>query len=217
MTRVFDDSQGRALGSPAPGGIFTRSARRDLADLNRQYLELGLRADASSDPLFCWTVEVRQEIERAEPDVRERMAACPFALLDLRLPSGQSVPDSAPGTELLSELDRVEDRLPGRNGGATRPAGCVAFTQGALFTAWRLAESAPLVARIAFGLSPAAELELNETCPTRIAMLAMRPGVVGARWPRHSQFWAMLRGAALVGSGSALQWAHCAGICLMEG
>ncbi len=213
MTRTPSNGQGWSPGAPVQEGIFSRSARRDLADLNRQYLELGLRPESSRDPLFGWTDDVRGQIAGAEPEVRERMAACPFALFELRIPVG----DSVPGTEFLAEMDRVEDR-PGSVGSkGMRFAGCTAFAHGALFTAWRLAESAPLIARIAFGLSSDAELELNGTCPTRIAWLATDPRVVRVRWPAHSQFWSMLRAAAEAGSGSALQRAHCAGICLMDG
>jgi hypothetical protein len=79
-----------------------------------------------------------------------------------------------------------------------------------------MADSAPFAARIAFGLSPAAEVELNNTCPTRIARLAAQPGAVRARWADHSLFWAVLRGAAQSESASALQRAHCLGICLMD-
>ena len=207
------DGQGRAPDAPVHGGIFTRSVRRDLTDLNRQYLEVGLRLEAGSDPLFAWSADVRREIEMAGPVVRERMAACPFALFEIHLPPG----NSAPGTESGIEAARVEDR-PQRDGpGAARPDGCIAFTHGALFTAWRLADSAPLAARIAFGLSPTAELELKETCPTRIATLATHPGVVRGRWHTHYRFWAMLRGAAQADSESLLQWAHCVGICLLDG
>jgi hypothetical protein len=213
MAHTLGDGQGWAPDAPAHGGIFTRSVRRDLTDLNRQYLELGLRLEAGSDPLFAWSVDVRREIEVAGPVVRERMSACPFALFEIRLPPGNSVP----GTDFCVELDRVEDRSHGGGQRVARPDGCIAFTHGVLFTAWRLADSAPLVARIAFGLSPAAELELTETCPTRIATLATHPGVVQGRWRTHARFWAMLRGAAQADSGSLLQWAHCVGICLMDG
>lgn len=213
MTQTQGNGEGRPPRVAVSEGIFTRTVRRDLTDLNRQYMELGVTQGACSDPLFGWADDVRNRIAGAGPEVRERMAACPFALFSLRLPTGSPLP----GPQLLAELDRVEDRSSGDGRAITRPAGCVAFAYGALFTAWRLAESAPLVARIAFGLSTLAERELNETVPTRIALLAARPGVVGPRWPAHSQFWAMLRGAAEAGAASSLQWAHCAGICLMDG
>jgi hypothetical protein len=212
MSHTLADDQGLALGTVATEGIFSRSVRRDLTDLNRQYLELGLHPDVGSDPLFEWIDEVRREIEGADAVVRERMAACPFALFDVRLPSS----DLAPVIEPSAGLEGVEDRPQRDRQRVARPVGCIAFAHGALFTAWRLAESAPLVARIAFGLSASDERELTESCPTRITALAARPGVVRARWPGHPKFWAMLRGAAQSGSDSALRWAHCAGICLMD-
>jgi hypothetical protein len=136
------------------------------------------------------------------------MAACPFALFEIRLPTREAASsvtgvvtgaeDPVPASATCTDVTRVEDRPPDSGPGAARAAGCVAFTHGALFSAWRLADSAPLAARIAFGLSPAVELELNETCPTRIALLATCPGVVQARWPAHPRFWALLRGAGRV-------------------
>ena len=222
MTNAAAEVPEWAPGVLARASIFTRSVRRDLTDLNLQYLELGLRPEAGADPLFAWSEEVRREIEGAGPSVRERMAACPFTLFEIGLPQGESgnrvagAENPLPGAGSCTDSTRVEDRAPGSGPGVARAAGCVAFTHGALFTAWRLADSAPRAARIAFGLSPAAELELNETCPTRIALLAMQPGIVRARWPAHPRFWALLRGAAQADSASSLQWAHCVGICLME-
>jgi hypothetical protein len=213
MTQAFGGGRGRAPDAPVHGEIFTRSVRRDLTDLNRQYLELGLRADAGADPLFAWSEAVRREIEAADSTVLERMAACPFALFEICFPCG----DVLPGADSVSELGRVEDRAQVAGQVGPRKAACIAFTHGALFTAWRLADSAPLAARIAFALSPAAELELNDTCPTRIAVLASHPGVVRARWPRQLRFWERLRSAAQVDSSQSLQWAHCFGICLIDG
>jgi hypothetical protein len=213
MTQAFGGGRGRAPDAPDHGRIFTRSVRRDLTDLNRQYLELGLRGDPGADPLFAWSEEVRREIEAAAPTVLERMAACPFALFEICFPCGNPLPGADPG----NELGRVEDRAQCGGQGAARTAACIAFTHGALFTAWRLADSVPLAARIAFALSPAAELELNDTCPTRIAWLANHPGVLRARWPRQPRFWERLRNAAQVDSSQSLQWAHCFGICLIDG
>jgi hypothetical protein len=212
MTHTLASGRGWTADGRAFGGIFTRSVRRDLADLNRQYLELGLHPEAGVDPLFGWTGEVRREIETADPGVRELMSGCPFTLFELCLPPL----NAARGHEACSEPDRVEDRAQGGGPGPGRAVGCVSFAHGALFAAWRLANSAPYAARISFGLSPAAELELVEACPTRIAMLATHPGVVRARWPAHLRFWTMLRNAAQAGSVTELQWVHCAGICLMN-
>jgi hypothetical protein len=213
MTHAFGGGPGGPPDAPAHGGIFSRSVRRDLTDLNRQYLELGLCPDAGADPLFVWSEEVRREIEAAGPTALERMAACPFALFEIRVPCGNARPGTDPGCE----PGRVEDRAQVGDQAGARLAACIAFTHGALFTAWRLADSAPLAARIAFALSPAAELELIETCPTRIAVLASHPGVVRARWPHQPRFWRHLRSAARAESSQSLQWAHCFGLCLIDG
>jgi hypothetical protein len=213
MTQAFGGGRGGAPDAPAQGGIFTRSVRRDLTDLNRQYLELGLRADTVADPLFAWSESVRREIQAASPAVLARMAACPFALFEIRVPSGNPPPGADPG----SDAGRVEDRSRGGGESGALTAACIAFTHGALFTAWRLVDSAPLAARIAFALSPAAELELSDTCPTRIAVLASHPGVVRARWPQQPRFWERLRDAAQADSSQSLQWAHCFGLCLIDG
>lgn len=213
MAHAFDDQLGRVLGFSAEDAIFTRSMRRDLADLNHRYLELGLRAETASDPLFGWSDDVRREIEAACRAVLERMAACPFALFELQLPCASRRPDAEPG----AESDRVEDRSHGGGPRVPRAAACIAFSHGALFTAWRLADRSPLAARIAFGLSPAEEMELSEACPTRIALLASHSGVVRARWPDRPRFWVTLRGASQADSGDSLQRAHCFGLCLMDG
>jgi hypothetical protein len=207
MTRSPDDPRDWTGGVPVLGGILTAAVRRDLADLNGQYLELGLDPQEGADPLLAWSEVVRQEIGRADPAVRGRMAACPFALFEIGL---QGV--RGKGRESVCVEDRPQDdaRV------FARPPRCVEFTHAALFTAWRLADAAPLAARIAFGLSPAAELALIGFCPSQVAGLATHPGVVRARWPAQPGFWAMLRSAAQANCVHALQWAHCSGICLMD-
>ena len=188
-------------------GLLTRAIRRDLVDLNVAYLELGLAQADVDDPLVAWTAPVRREIAAAEPAVRARMAECPFSLFRISLP-GHADPDP--------DGPRVEDaavRAP-RDG---RTARCLEFSSAALFAAWRLADSAPLAARIVLGLLPAEELRLNELSPSQVGALAAAPGVVRARWPDRPRFWAALRGAAEAGTPAGLQWAHCMGICLIEG
>ena len=187
-------------------GLLNGAVRRDLVDLNLGYLELGASLVDEEDPLFAWTAAVRREIVAAEPAVRARMAECPFSLFKIALP-GSTGPD--PGGP------RVEDaavRAP--QGG--RAARCQEFSSAALFAAWRLADSAPLAARIVFGLQPVEELRLNELSPSQVGALAADPGVVRARWPDRPRFWAALRSAAETSTPAALQWAHCMGICLIE-
>lgn len=200
---------GPELGNPELpyAGLLSRAMRRDLVDLNLGYLELGLAQAELDDPLVAWAAPVRREIAAADPAVRARMAECPFSLFRISLPGrAEPYPDGP----------RVEDaavRLPSDG----RTARCLEFSSAALFAAWRLADSAPLAARIVFGLMPAEELQLNELCPSQVGALAATAGVVRARWPDRPSFWAALRSAAEVGTPAALQWVHCLGICLIEG
>ena len=188
-------------------GLLNGAVRRDLVDLNLGYLELGASLVDGEDPLFAWTAAVRREIVAAEPAVRARMAECPFSLFKISLPVGKDANPDGP---------RVED-TGARSAVGVRAACCVEFSSTALFAAWRLADSAPLAARIVFGLTPAEECRLNELSPSKVAALAGNPNVVRARWPDRPRFWAALRSAAESATPVALQWAHCMGICLIEG
>jgi hypothetical protein len=200
------EDQRRAHQSPLQGRILSEAVLRDIADLNSRYLEIVLEESVQDDPLVGWSREALGVLRGAERAVLARMAACPFALFQIELIASER------GDR---EGVRVEDRsAAGENPGLGM--GLASFRRVALFTAWRLADGSPLAARIAFGLSPSAELELNEMCPTEVARLADTRGVVRARWPENARFWLMLRTAAQSQCAQALQWAHCVGICLMD-
>lgn len=192
--------------SPLQGRILSEAVLRDVADLNTRYLEIVLEEGVEDDPLVGWSCEALGALRGTDRAVLVRMAACPFALFQIDLMARQlGARDGA----------RVEDR----SAAGTNPSlgmGLASFRRVALFTAWRLADGSPLAARIAFGLSPSGELELNEMCPTEVARLADARGVVRARWPENTRFWLMLRAAAQSQCPQALQWAHCVGICLMD-
>jgi hypothetical protein len=192
----------------ALGGVLTPTVRRDLADLNRQYLELALAPELAVDPRFAWCDTVRSTLLGTDAATRARMAACPFALFEIQLSA-----DHRPGAQLAPF--RVEERAVATAGNEPWQAMCREFAQFALFLALRLADAAPLAIRMTLGLSPLAELRLHEMCPSEVAQFAARPDVVRPRWPAHPRFWAMLHGAALIDSASLLQSAHCLGICLL--
>jgi hypothetical protein len=179
--------------------------RRELADLNRQFLEISLATERAADPRFAWSDAVRCGLLATDEATRERMASSPFTFFELVLPAG---------TTATPSLGRVEDaRRP-----ASEPAEsgrCLTFLHLALFLAWRLADSAPLAMRLALGISPTAELFLNETSASQLVRFAASPGLIRPRWPDHRRYWELLASAARRGSDAALQWAHWAGICLL--
>jgi hypothetical protein len=189
------------------GGLLTPGIRRDLADLNRLYLEIALSPELWSDPRFAWCDAVRAALVRSDQLTRSRMAASPFALFEVHIPVDRPALGTAPF--------RVEENVAPAPLGEPWQAHCLAFAQFALFVALRLADAAPLAMRFALGLSPAAEQQLNGMCPTEVARVAASPDVVRPRWPSNPRFWAILRGAARADSASLLQSAHCLGICLL--
>lgn len=189
------------------GGVLSPAFRRDLADLNRQFLELGLAPELASDPRFAWSEPVRAGLLGTDSATRDRMAGCPFALFEIHLPATRTTAGIVPS--------RVQDGAAAMAPAEPWHARCLAFGHFALFVALRFADIAPLATRIALGLSSAAELRLKEMCPSEVAQLATSPDVIRPRWPAHPRFWAMLRWAVRSGAPSALQWTHCVGICLL--
>lgn len=190
--------------APARHGLLSAVLRRDLADLNAQYLELGLLPALTPDPRFGWCEAVRRCLHDTDAATRARIADSPFALFDVSLPVGP----------LRAALPRVEDGQPPAATGAG-DGRVLSFAHQVAFMAWRLVEGAPLAARIVLGLPPAAEAHLRDLRPSQLAGVAADPGLIRPRWPRQERFWAMLAGAARRDSPAALRWAHCVGVCLL--
>jgi hypothetical protein len=190
-------------GLPAPGGLLPPNVRRDLADLNSQYLELGLAQEPDGDPRFAWSDGVRRCLAGTDAPTRLRMAAAPFALFEFTLPHDSSCDPPC------TVADGV--RSPAPAGWDTR---CQVFALQAAFLAWRLVEAAPYAARVALSVSTIDATRLAAMRPSQLATIAQAPGLVCVRWPRHQRFWEMLAGAARADSARALQWAHCVGLCL---
>ena len=193
------DGSAIALSSLLPPAL-----RRDLADLNAAYLDLGLTPGLDADPRFAWSEPVRCCLAEIDAETRGRLATVPFALFDLVLPS--TPPSASPG--------RVED---GRLVGV--PAGwqgrIESFAHQALFLARRLVEREPLAPRVVLGLQDEVQQWLSDCRFALLAQSAVDPAVIKPRWRGHLRFWEMLVGAVRRNSPAALQWAHCTGLCLI--
>ena len=203
MTEPFRQPE---QGAPAlvRSGLLPPALRRDLTDLNSQYLELGLAAGLEGDPRFGWSEPVRRCLLEAEPETRSRIAAVPFALFGLVLcPAG-------PGTTAA----RVED---GR--AATAPPGWQgryeSFAHQAMFLARQLLDGDPMAPQLVLGLSEDVQRQLAESRLVQLAEIAVSPRVIRPRWRLHARFWEMLAMAARRGTPTALQWAHCIGLSLL--
>ncbi len=198
-------------GSDPPGlaprhGFLSPSIRRDIADVNRQFLELALEPALADDPRFALPAEIGGALLAGGGPLLGRLAACPFTLFRLSLDrNGALSVDRGPGVE--------DTRRPLVD--AATCARTHSFAHVALFLAWRLADDEPLALRIVLGLSAAEELLLNETPPSELLRLAYAPQLLGPRWIREARYWRLLLRAAAGDSESTLRRAHCAGICLI--
>src|SRR4026209_1058770 len=91
MTRPFDDHDGPA-GITPQHGFLTPAIRRDVADLNHQFLTLALEPALSRDDRFAVPDEVRRTLEAGGESLLVRAAAGPLTLFPVsrapRRPSG---------------------------------------------------------------------------------------------------------------------------------
>jgi len=189
---------------PLHDALLSPGLRRDLADLNAQYLELGLAARGDADPRFDWPEPVRGSLGAMDPDTLARLVSVPFALFELVIPPTVGTAPAA----------RVEDGRPaGRTG--VPPGRCESFAHQAVFLARRLVEGGELVSGVVFSLAPDARRWLVECRPSQLAELALHPATIRPRWRSHVRFWQVLVGAASRSSSAALEWAHCIGLCLI--
>ena len=194
---------GLDLASPPSRGLLPPALRRDLADLNSQFLDLGQAEELAVDPRFGWSEAVRRGLASLDGPTRLRMAAAPFAIFRLVVPP--------PAAEPATRVADLAWAVPG-SGWTGR---CSSFAHQAAFFARRLCEGAPLAAKVVLDLGPDAQSLLLSLRPSQIAGLAVDPGFVRPRWPCHQRFWQMLEAAARDDSAVAMQWAHCVGVCLL--
>lgn len=204
MTDLTHDT-GPDLRVPVRSGLLVPALRRDLADLNAQFLELGLAPGADADPRFGWSDPVRCCLAQSDAETLARIAAVPFALFNLMLPA--SLPTTPPA--------RVEDSR-AANVAAGWHGCCQSLAHQAVFLARRLAESQPLALRVVFGLPEEVHQWLAECRLAQLTDLATDPRSIRPRWRLHTRFWETLAAAARRGTPTALQWSHCIGLCLID-
>ena len=201
MTRPFDGHDGPA-GITPQHGFLTPAIRRDVADLNHQFLSLALEPALSGDDRFALPVEVRHTLEAGGESLLVRVAACPFTLFQVSLADGR-LGGPGPGVE--------DNRRPLVD--AATASRAQEFAHVALFLAWRLADDEPMAFRVVLGLSAGDELLLNQTRSSDLPRLAGGPQLIRPRWIRHPRYWRLLIRAAAAAGDATLQRVHCAGIC----
>jgi len=199
------------LSSPAGvhahvGNLLHPGVRRDIADLNRLFLDRALDPGLRDDAWFQLPAATVGRLSAATAEALERAAGSPICLFELMIPGvdelapwgGGAVNDAVAGAaaDIFSESRR-------------------SFGLVALGVARRLAEGAPLTSRIAFGFGQAIESRLTALSPSAAYRLAAWPGLVQPRWHAHPRYWHLLADAAAGGCSEKLHWAYAAGFCLL--
>jgi hypothetical protein len=184
-------------------GALDPELRRDLADLNVQYLQLGLTPTLADDARFAWAESVRRTLRESQEETLVRLAEVPLALFELAFDRAALAP-AAPGV--------ADSRLPSI--AADQLARCDSLAQQAVHFARRLVDADGLAAGFELDMSVATRCWLAQRRPSELVEIARRPGLLAPRWRSNTQLWRCLIGAACRDSPTALQWACCIGVCL---
>ena len=174
---------GPGPGTPARHGLLPPALRRDLADLNGQFLDLSLARTRPSDLRFGWAEPVRRRLREIDRPTRTRMAAAPFALFRLFLPV---LPwPLSPSPPAASRTCRCRRRR--------RRAGSLAVVRppGGLLRPSPRGQRGPMPPASCSTSRPRPSRG-SAMSPSQLAEVAGQPGLVRPRWPDHLRFWEML-------------------------
>jgi hypothetical protein len=189
------------------GNLLPPGVRRDIADLNRLYLDRALDPGSRDDAWFQLPSPTAGRLATATAEALERAAGSPICLFELKIPGSDELAPWGAGAVNDSVTGVASDTL----GESRRSFGLVA-----LGVARRLVEAAPLSSRVAFGFGQVIEARLSALSPSAAYRLAAWPGLVQPRWHAHPRYWSLLAEAAVGGSSETLHWAYAAGFCLLQ-
>ena len=182
------------------GNLLNPGVRREIAGLNRLFLERAVSRCHADDPWFGLPLAASTRFADASPEAWERAIGCPVTLFELRLPAEASA---------VVTPDGVADASLEDPGGEARRA----FGITALGVARRLGDGIPLATRIAFGLDAKLEAQVSRMSVADCYRIAAWPGLIRPRWSGHERFWNLF--AEAVTRGEAVHWAYSAGLCLL--
>jgi hypothetical protein len=201
----------KVLPSPAGtqahvGNLLHPGVRRDIADLNRLFLDRALDPALRDDAWFQLPAATVGRLSAATTEALERAAGSPICLFELAIPAVDELAPWAAGA--------VNDAVAGADADAFSESRR-SFGLVALGVARRLAEGTPLSSRLAFGFDEDDELRLTNLSPSAAYRLAAWPGLVQPRWHAYPRYWHLLADAATGGCSETLHWAYAAGFCLL--
>jgi hypothetical protein len=168
------------------GNLLNPAVRREIAGLNRLFLERALHPHHRTDAWFGLPAPAVARLAVAPQEARERAAACPIALFEIRLPDAAGLPSVAVDDDTSSSPD-------------FGPEARRAFGVTALGVARSLVEGVPLATRIAFGLDARVEAQLSAMTLSDSYRVAAWPGLIRPRWPGHDRYWSLFADAVTRG------------------
>lgn len=188
-------------------GTWDATLLAPVAEINQQLL-IALRSaalDANGARLPRLLTALREDWARLDQAALERLAACPYLLLDAGFsqPScwerlSGTVMDAPAGSRYLPAADAT------------------ALLRRALLLGWHLARANRLAARVLFGMSAAAVEWLGSRRLQELESLAERGvALLGPRWEQQPRVWQQLMRAAMRGPALQLRAAQLRGLQLM--
>lgn len=182
------------------GNLLNPAVRREIAGLNRLFLERAVSPRHAGDPWFGIPPAATARLAEASSEAWDRASGCPIALFELLLPAdfGTVVPSDGVAEAGVEDPAAEAHR---------------AFGIAALGVARRVGDGVPLATRIAFGLDARLEAQLRSMTLAESYRVAAWPGLIRPRWSGHERFWMLF--ADVVTGGEAVHWAYTAGLCLL--
>ena len=155
-----------------------------LRDLNQHFFDLLMQPDGRR-PRLGLAPAVLSAIEALSPGHRAALAACPYALFDVRFADDAHWRTRLAGASHWRVADQ-EDHPQVRE-----------FTGLSLFYAWHLAARSPAQAHLQLGMGSETTAAFRRVKLNHIALLADRESEqLRARWHQYPAFWKALVGAA---------------------
>jgi len=178
-----------------------------VAEINELMLERMRAAALATEERPRLVEGLREWWCRLDEGARERLARCPYLLLDAEF-------DCPARWQAVGLASSVRDTAAAR--GYFQTTAGVAVVRRSLMLAWHLARSNRLTARVLLGMNPECADGIAGSALKHLEGLAeLRPAWIVPRWEGQPLIWRQMIQAAIGGSDAALRRVQLRGLQLM--